>query len=105
MTGRKRAGLDLSEFEPKASVGASKPALAAAIAREEGFVSRSSAPASRRGRRLVRQPIDITEELRAWLKEQAHRRGVTVRAVILDALKDKGAPVDEEDLVDRRRTF
>lgn len=105
MTSRKRAGLDLTPFEPKAPLGAPKPALAAAIAREEGFVSRSSAPASRRERRMVRQPIDITEELRAWLKEEAHRRGVTIRAVILDALKDKGAPVDEGDLVDRRRTY
>ncbi|MDR6293764.1 hypothetical protein E9232_006317 [Inquilinus ginsengisoli] len=104
MTSRKRAGLDLDQFEPRASVGAAKPGLAAAIAREEGFVSRSLVPASRRQRRLVRQPIDITEELRAWLKEEAHRRDVTIRAVILDALKNKGAPVDEDDLVDRRRT-
>jgi hypothetical protein len=105
MTSRKRAGLDLDQFEPKAPIGAAKPGLAAAIAREEGFVSRMLAPASSRGRRLVRQPIDITEELRAWLKEEAHQRGVTIRAVILDALKGKGAPVDEIDLVDRRRTF
>lgn len=105
MTSRKRAGLDLGGFEPKAPERTTRPDVAAAIARDEGFVSRAKERTARRARKQVRLPIDVPEEVRAWLKDEAHRRDVTVRAVLLLGLKAMGAPVEDEDLVDRRRLY
>lgn len=102
---RKRATLDLSGFAPTPA----KPAaadVAAAIGREAGFTSRAVSgstptPAPRRDARMT---IVLPAGLHDWLREQAFHRGTSMRGVIMAALKEAGAPVDDEDLHDRRQT-
>ncbi len=108
MTDRKRAGLNLSDFQPRTDAPAPLPAETQAIATRAGFTTRHApvqeAPTSlRAARQLTRVPIDIPQDVRDWLRAEAFRRGVTVRAVILEGLRLQGAPVHEMDLVDRRR--
>ncbi|MAD35379.1 MAG: hypothetical protein CMO30_00250 [Tistrella sp.] len=108
---RKRATLDLSGFAPTPA----KPAaadVAAAIGREAGFTSRAASvstptptptptPAPRRDARMT---IVLPAGLHDWLREQAFHRGTSMRGVIMAALKEAGAPVDDDDLHDRRQT-
>ncbi|WP_372014599.1 hypothetical protein [Tistrella mobilis] len=108
---RKRATLDLSGFAPTPA----KPAaadVAAAIGREAGFTSRAVSgstptptptptPAPRRDARMT---IVLPAGLHDWLREQAFHRGTSMRGVIMAALKEAGAPVDDDDLHDRRQT-
>jgi hypothetical protein len=107
MTDRKRAGLNLSDFQPRTEAPAPLPAETQAIATRAGFTTRHAPPepppALRSARQLTRVPIDIPQDVREWLREEAYRRGVTIRAVILEGLRLQGAPVQEMDLVDRRR--
>ncbi len=52
--------------------------------------------------REVTLNLKVREELRDALKDAAHERRVTVRALVMEALRDKGYPVVGEDLIDRR---
>lgn len=124
MTERTRAPLDLSGFAPtKQAASAPAKAEIAALAETAGFRSTVAAPAPvaaspvasvepraqrvspKKPEQIVRVAIDIPKALRKAMQENAQSTGLgTVRAVILDALKAKGFPISDEDLVDKRTT-
>lgn len=114
-TERKRPSLDLSGFSPKPTTPepiATKDIVA--ISKEAGFRSDSvaaevsskpaSAPAAKpKPTKYVRIAFDVPEKLRQALQDGSRKHGLgTVRAVILDALKAKGYPVSEDELLDKR---
>lgn len=105
MTERKRAGLDLTGFVPRAGAPEPMPPDVTKIAVAAGFTTRHEPQhqaAPHQARLMKRINLDIPRELHAWLNEQAHVRGTAVRVVILEALLQIGAPIDEDDLRDRR---
>lgn len=63
----------------------------------------AAAPEKSRPMQYARVAFDVPKALRIALQDGARKTGLgTVRAVILDALKAKGYPVSDDELLDKR---
>jgi hypothetical protein len=107
---RERADFDLGGFAPKAPAASKDPdalKIIEGISREKGFTPRTpdaAPPVRAEKEREIRMPVSMKESLSRWLKEEAIRRKSSSRAIIMEALRAIGAPIDDDDIRDRRKS-
>jgi len=87
------------------SVAASLGAVAAHLPSQKAAAPQPAPPraAAPAGEALVQFSFDLRRSLRKELRRLAEDADMTMRAFVLDALRDKGLSVTEEDLQDLRR--